>query len=138
MTYLNKKKTVRFKNSNFTTRKFTILIHTNSVLSLFCSQLHINDDDINIHDFFWDSKLPTFIGTLARTLGSVPYSRIGLLRSYGNLQSYWTTTKLWKLTVVLDYYEAMGTYSSIGLLRSYVQLYWTTTKLWELSVVFDY
>ncbi len=24
-----------------------------------------------------------------------------------NLQSYWTTTKLWKLTVVLDYYEAM-------------------------------
>ncbi len=31
------------------------------------------------------------------------YSRIGLLRSYGNLQSYWTTTKLWKLTVVLDY-----------------------------------
>jgi hypothetical protein len=25
----------------------------------------------------------------------------------GNLQSYWTTTKLWKLTVVLDYCEAM-------------------------------
>ncbi len=45
------------------------------------------------------------------------YSRIGLLRSYGNLQSYWTTTKLWKLTVVLDYYEAMETYSRIGLLR---------------------
>ncbi len=42
------------------------------------------------------------------------YSRIGLLRSYGNLQSYWTTTKLWKLTVVLDYYEAMETYSRIG------------------------
>ncbi len=35
------------------------------------------------------------------------YSRIGLLRSYGNLPSYWTTTKLWKLTVVLDYYEAI-------------------------------
>ena len=35
------------------------------------------------------------------------YSRIGLLRSYGNLQSYWTTKKLWKLTVVFDYYEAM-------------------------------
>ena len=34
-----------------------------------------------------------------------PYSRIGLLRSYGTLQSYWTTTKLWKLTVVLNYYE---------------------------------
>ncbi len=30
------------------------------------------------------------------------YSRIGLVRSYGNLQSYWTSTKLWKLTVVLD------------------------------------
>ena len=29
------------------------------------------------------------------------YSRIGLLRGYGNLQSYWTTAKLWKLTVVL-------------------------------------
>jgi hypothetical protein len=43
------------------------------------------------------------------------YSRIGLLRSYGNLQSYWTTTKLWKLTVVLNYYEAMETYSRIGL-----------------------
>ena len=32
------------------------------------------------------------------------YSRIGLMRSHGNLQSYCTTTKLWKLTVVLDYY----------------------------------
>ena len=30
------------------------------------------------------------------------YSRIELVRSYGNLQSYWTTTKLWKLTVVLN------------------------------------
>ncbi len=46
-----------------------------------------------------------------------PYSRIGLLRSYGNLQSYWTTTKVWKLTVVLDYYEAKETYSRIGLKR---------------------
>jgi hypothetical protein len=44
------------------------------------------------------------------------YSRIGLVRSYGNLQAYWTRTKLWKLTVVLDYYEAMETYSRIGLL----------------------
>ena len=43
------------------------------------------------------------------------YSRIGLLRSYGNLQSYWTTTKLWKLSVVLDYYEAIETYSRIQL-----------------------
>jgi hypothetical protein len=42
------------------------------------------------------------------------YSRIGLLRSYGNLKSYWTTTELRKLTVVLDYYEAMETYSRIG------------------------
>jgi hypothetical protein len=50
------------------------------------------------------------------------YSRIGLLRSYGNLQWYWTTTKLWELTVVLDYYEAMETYSRIELLRSDVYL----------------
>ena len=35
------------------------------------------------------------------------YSRIGLVRSYGYLQSYWTSTKRWKLTVVLDLYEAM-------------------------------
>ena len=42
------------------------------------------------------------------------YSRIGLLRSYGNLQSYWTTTKPWELTVVLDYYAAKETYSRIG------------------------
>ncbi len=50
------------------------------------------------------------------------YSRIGLLRSYGNLLSYWTTARLWKLTVVLDYYEAMETYGRIGLLRSYGDL----------------
>jgi hypothetical protein len=57
-----------------------------------------------------------------------------------NLQSYWTTTKLWELTVVLDYYEAMETYSRIGLLRSHgnLQSYWTTTKLWKLTVVLDY
>ncbi len=66
------------------------------------------------------------------------YSRIGLPRSYGNLQSYWTTTKLWNITVVLDCYEAMETYSRIGILRSYgnLQSYWTTTKLWKLTVVF--
>ncbi len=34
-------------------------------------------------------------------------SRIRIVRSYGNLQSYWTSTKPWKLTVVLDYYEYM-------------------------------
>ncbi len=33
------------------------------------------------------------------------YSRIGLLRGYGSLQSYWTTTRLWTLTVVLYYYR---------------------------------
>jgi hypothetical protein len=46
--------------------------------------------------------------------------------------------QVWKLTVVLDYYEAIETYSRIGLLRSYVniQSYWTTTKLWKLIVVF--
>ncbi len=69
-----------------------------------------------------------------------PYSRIGLLRSYGTLQSYWTTTKLSKLTVVLDYYEAKETYSLIGLPRSYrnLQSYWTTAKLSKLTVVLDY
>ncbi len=52
-----------------------------------------------------------------------------------NLQSYWTTTKLRKLTVVLNYYEAMQTYSRIGLLQSYgnLQSYWTTTKLRNLQ-----
>jgi hypothetical protein len=67
-------------------------------------------------------------------------SRSELLATYiGNLQSYWTTTKLWKLTVV-DYYEAMETYSRIELLRSYgnLQSYWTTAKLWKLTVVLDY
>ena len=32
------------------------------------------------------------------------------------LQSYWTTTKLRKLAVVLDYYEAMETFGRIELL----------------------
>jgi hypothetical protein len=68
------------------------------------------------------------------------YSRIGLLRSHGNLQSYWTTTKLSKLTVVLDYYETKETYSRIGLLRGHgnLQSYWTTTNVWKLTVVLDY
>jgi hypothetical protein len=75
-----------------------------------------------------------------RTGRKATYSRIGLLRSYGNLQAYWTTTKLWKLTVVLDYYEAMETNSRIGLLRSYgnLQWYWTTVKRWKLTVVLEY
>ena len=36
------------------------------------------------------------------------YSRIGLLRSYGNLQSYWTTKKLWRLTAI-NLYKNSGT-----------------------------
>ncbi len=66
-----------------------------------------------------------------------------ITQSVRNLQSYWTSTKLrkltvvlnyyeaMKLTVVLDYYEAMETYSRIGLVRSQgnLQSYWTTTKL---------
>jgi hypothetical protein len=61
----------------------------------------------------------------------------------GNLRSYWTTTKLCELSVVLDYYEAMGTYSRIGLIRvygnfslvgllrgyGYLRSYWTNTRL---------
>ena len=50
------------------------------------------------------------------------YSRIGLVQRYGNLQPYWTITKLWKLTVVLAYYEAMKTYSRIGLLKKLKKL----------------
>ncbi len=40
-------------------------------------------------------------------------------------------SETWKLTVVLDYYGAMETYSRIGLLRSHgnLQSCWTTTKL---------
>ncbi len=62
------------------------------------------------------------------------------LRFYGNLQSYWTTAELGKLTVVLDHYEDMETYSRIRLLRSYgnLQSYWTTAKLWKFTVVLDY
>ncbi len=42
------------------------------------------------------------------------YSRIGLVGSHGNLQSYWTSTKLWKYTVVLSRYEALETYGRIS------------------------
>ena len=58
----------------------------------------------------------------------------------------------WKLTVVFDSYEAIETYSRIGLLRSYgtysrigllrsygnLQSYWTTAKLCKLTVVLDH
>ncbi len=37
---------------------------------------------------------------------------------FRNLQSYLSTTKLRKLTVVFEYYEAKGTYSRIWVLRS--------------------
>ncbi len=64
---------------------------------------------------------------------------------HGTLQSYWNTTRLWNLTVVLEYYEAMEPYSRIGILRGYVNLqsywklrgygnlqsYWTTAKLFK-------
>ncbi len=43
------------------------------------------------------------------------YSRIGLLKCHRNLQSYWATAMLWKLTVVLDYSDAMETYSRINI-----------------------
>ena len=82
-------------------------------LVYFVSMLHLMFEILSMKsDFsFWKNK-SSFEG-LKET-----YGRIGLLRSYGNLQSYWTTVKLRKLTVVLDYCEAMETYSRIGLLRS--------------------
>ena len=47
------------------------------------------------------------------------YGRIGLLRSCGNLQSYWTTAKLYIHTVVWGCYEAMETYSRIEHINTY-------------------
>jgi hypothetical protein len=41
------------------------------------------------------------ISDLGILMNAETFSRIGLIRSYGNFQSYWTNTKLWKLTVVL-------------------------------------
>jgi hypothetical protein len=59
----------------------------------------------------------TLDGVLCRMTNEA--RNLGLtLHQEKNLQSYWTTTKLRKLTVVLDYWEAMETYSRIGLLRS--------------------
>jgi hypothetical protein len=108
--------------------------------------LETSEEDVKLHSktkqsyqsreiFFFRSMLDNQISknnqlivgaplTLGETveLCKVIYSRIGLLRSYGNLQSYWTTSKLWKLPVVLNYYEAMETYSRIELLRSYENL----------------
>jgi hypothetical protein len=56
------------------------------------------------------------------------YGRIGLRWAYKNLQSYWTTTKLWKHTIVFDNYYAMETYDRIGPLRSYG----TYSRIWLL------
>ncbi len=41
------------------------------------------------------------------------YSRILVQRGYGNLQSYLSTTRLWKLTAVFKYHEAKETYTRI-------------------------
>ena len=72
-------------------------------------------------DLKWRSEdeIPEFIQTAGAVVGDVA-GIVDVLK--GNLQSYWTTTKLWKLTVVLDYYEAKETCSRIGLLRSYGNL----------------
>ncbi len=68
------------------------------------------------------------------------YSRIWVLRGYRNLQSYLSTTRLWKLTVVFEYCEAMETCSRIWALRGYgnLQSYLSTARLWKLTVVFEY
>ncbi len=60
-----------------------------------------------------DKQIKKDVSDMSDGVNRETYGRIGLLRSYGNLQSYWTTTKLLKLTVVYDYYEAMETYSRI-------------------------
>jgi hypothetical protein len=55
-----------------------------------------------------------------------------------NLQSYWTTAKLWKLAVVLDYCGAIGNLQSYWTTAKLLQSYYTTTKLGKLTVVLDY
>ncbi len=62
---------------------------------------------------------------------------IGL--SAWNIQSYWTTEMSWKLTVVLDYWNSMETYSRIGLLKCHGNLksYWTTEMPWKSKVVLE-
>ena len=73
--------------------------------------------------------------------GSKKVTPLFLITPASTIPYLWKlTTKSWKLTVVLEYYEAMETYSRIGRLRSYgnLQSYWTTTKLWKLTVVLDY
>ncbi len=62
---------------------------------------------------------------------TVPWELTVVLDYYEGMGTYGRIGLLrryWELTVVLDYYEGMGTYSCIGLLRGY----------WELTVVLDY
>ncbi len=61
------------------------------------------------------------------------YSRSRLVRSHENLKSYWTSTELWKLSAVFDYCEAIGPFSRIGLLRSYVNFNSYCAKIIETS-----
>jgi hypothetical protein len=84
------------------------------------------------------------------------YSRIGLLKRYGNLQSYWTIEMPTKLTVVLGLrLKLLETIRDLCLsnlekvitkstqeratqnkiLQRNLQSYWTTTNLRKLTVV---
>ena len=65
----------------------------------------------------------------------IPVDRIVTKDEPGNLQSYLTTTKLWKLTVVLDYYEAMETYSRIWMetMRDYANSHYTIPQVSRLG-----
>ncbi len=65
---------------------------------------------------------PSIINSLiAMGLGET-YSRIGILRSYGDIQSYWTTTKL----------RNIQSYWTTTKLRN-IQSYWTTTHDWTTT-----
>ncbi len=80
------------------------------------------------------------------------YSRIGLLKCHGNLQSYWTTELPVHLRWALKYVGSgirltdvglfeqsdwTETYSRIGLqgCQGNLQSYWPTEMPWELTVV---
>ena len=91
----------------------------------YLSRVHSNNSFLekSEHELEKMNKRDAKIGVLIIVLSIL----VGLLSVYTmviskfmpvcwSLQSYWTTTKLCKLTVVLDYYEAMQTYSRIGLL----------------------
>jgi hypothetical protein len=63
-----------------------------------------------------------------------------VVKSVRNLQSYLSTVRLRKITVVFEYCEAIETCSRIWVLRGYgnLQSYLGTTRLWKLTVVFGY